>query len=74
MAEGKIHCPGVGDDTANLALMLLIVRYLLENDHMPSQGALFVANSCEEGLGKPQGLPADHGGITRGTNWLPYLL
>jgi len=55
MAEGKIHCPGVGDDTANLALMLLIVRYLLENDHMPSQGALFVANSCEEGLGNLKG-------------------
>ena len=30
MAEGKIHCPGVGDDTANLALMLLIIRRLLE--------------------------------------------
>ena len=55
MAEGRIHCPGVGDDTANLALMLLIIRRLLEEGRTPPKGALFVANSCEEGLGNLKG-------------------
>lgn len=50
-----IRCPGVGDDTASLTAMLLAVKYLIENGLKPEEGILFVANSCEEGLGNLKG-------------------
>ena len=53
--EDTFQCPGVGDDTANLAVMMLCARYFLQNDIAPKQGILFVANSCEEGLGNLKG-------------------
>ena len=51
----KIHCPGVGDDTASLVHLLLVVKYLLEYQIKPAKGMLFVCNSCEEGLGNLKG-------------------
>ena len=51
----KIHCPGVGDDTASLTVMLLMIKYCIENDLQPAKGYLFVCNSCEEGLGNLKG-------------------
>lgn len=51
----KIHCPGVGDDTASLTVMLLMVKYCLEKKLQPEKGYLFVCNSCEEGLGNLKG-------------------
>lgn len=51
----KIHCPGVGDDTASLAVLLLLAKYYVENDLKPAGGYLFVANSGEEGLGNLKG-------------------
>lgn len=56
---GKIACPGVGDDTANVAALLLVAKYLaekvgegaLESDY----GILLVCNSGEEGLGNLKG-------------------
>lgn len=51
----KLCCPGVGDDTANLACLLLTARYLIQSGKNPSCGILFVANSCEEGLGNLKG-------------------
>lgn len=52
----RIHCPGAGDDTASLAVMLLGVKYCIENEIKPEGGILFVANSCEEGLGNLKGI------------------
>ena len=52
---GKICCPGVGDDTASLAVMLLLAKYCVEHDIPPKGGFLFVANSGEEGLGNLKG-------------------
>ena len=49
-----IRCPGVGDDTASLAVMMLVAKYFSEND-VECDGVLFVANSCEEGLGNLKG-------------------
>lgn len=49
------YAPGVGDDTACLAVMLLIVKYIVQNNIKPKRGILFVANSCEEGLGNLKG-------------------
>ena len=51
----KIHCPGVGDDTASLVVMLCMAKYCVENDLRPAGGYLFVCNSCEEGLGNLKG-------------------
>ena len=49
----RLYCPGVGDDTANLAAMMLMASIL--KDLRPRCGVLFVANSCEEGLGNLKG-------------------
>ena len=56
--NGKILCPGAGDDTASLVAMLYTVKYFLENGKKASGGILFVANSCEEGLGNLRGTRA----------------
>ena len=53
--NGYMYSPGITDDTANLAVMMVCARYF--KDHFPadSNGILFVANSCEEGLGNLKG-------------------
>lgn len=51
----NILCPGVGDDTASLAVLLLLAKYCVEHDIQPKGGFLFVANSGEEGLGNLKG-------------------
>lgn len=56
--NGRLYCPGVGDDTTNLAAMLMLAAYLKENAYKPRCGVLFVANSCEEGLGNLKGCKA----------------
>ncbi|MBE5780945.1 MAG: M20/M25/M40 family metallo-hydrolase [Clostridiales bacterium] len=53
--DGRIHCPAVGDDTTNLAQMLFAIRYLIKTGKRPKGNVLFVANSCEEGLGNLKG-------------------
>ncbi len=55
----KLCCPGVGDDTANLAVLLLTARYILQKQLRPREGGvLIVANSGEEGLGNLKGTRA----------------
>lgn len=56
--EDTFQCPGVGDDTANLAVMMICARYFLQNDIPSKTGILFAANSCEEGLGNLKGCRA----------------
>ena len=53
--EERIYCPGVGDDTACVAAIMLTAKYFLENNISPKGGLLFVCNSCEEGLGNLAG-------------------
>lgn len=50
-----IHCPGVGDDTASLAVLMLVARYFARYN-VKTDGVLFVCNSCEEGLGNLKGV------------------
>ena len=50
-----LYAPGVGDDTANVALLMLIARYLCLNAYTCDRGCLIVFNSCEEGLGNLDG-------------------
>ncbi len=53
--EEKLRCPAVGDDTGNLAVFLHAVKYFLQSGRKGKTGILFVANSCEEGLGDLKG-------------------
>jgi len=54
--DGNIYAPGIGDDTAQLAILLLVTRFILEKGLKPKNGVLVVANSCEEGLGNLKGI------------------
>lgn len=51
-----IYCPGIGDDTACLNSLLTVVKYVLQNQLTTPCGVLFIANSCEEGLGNLKGI------------------
>lgn len=57
--DGKIFCPGVGDDTAHVVALLTVARYVAQTKRIPKDcGILFVANACEEGLGNLKGIKA----------------
>ena len=53
--ETRMYAPGVGDDTANLAGLLMAAKWLLANKPQLKRDVLIVANSCEEGLGNLRG-------------------
>ena len=53
--ETTIRCPGIGDDTSQLAQLLFASRYFVSHGIRPKTGFVFVANSCEEGLGNLAG-------------------
>ena len=55
--DGDImRCPGVGDNTANVAILMLLASYFTKSGMIPNQGILFVADSGEEGLGNLKGV------------------
>lgn len=63
--EGRICCPGVGDDTACLVCLLLVGKYIAERIDTPqwrqlrgadAPGLLLVCNAGEEGLGNLKGV------------------
>ncbi len=56
--DGRMHAPGVGDDTANLVVMLLCARDLWQQRSLLIRDVFAVANSCEEGLGNLDGSKA----------------
>ena len=54
--DGKILCPGVGDDTANVVALMMAAQYIAQNGLAPADGGvLIVINSGEEGLGNLKG-------------------
>lgn len=54
--DGKIYCPGVGDDTANAVALLTAAGYIAREKLVPKDcGVLLVINSGEEGLGNLKG-------------------
>ena len=54
--DGRISCPGVGDDTANVVAMLMTAGWIARRKLVPKGcGVLLVVNSCEEGLGNLKG-------------------
>ncbi len=52
----KVYCAGCGDDTASVAVLLFMAKYIIENNIMPENGVLIVCNSAEEGLGNLRGV------------------
>lgn len=56
--EEEIRCPGAGDDTASLAVLLMTAKFFIQHHIKPQNGILFVANSGEEGLGNLKGTRA----------------
>ncbi len=56
--EEKIYCPGVYDDTAEVAILLHTAVYFAKYGAKDKGGLLFVCNSCEEGLGNLKGTRA----------------
>ena len=56
VADGKIYCPGIGDDTANVVPLMMAAKYIAENKlQTKDRGLLLVINSGEEGLGNLKG-------------------
>lgn len=55
--EGNLmRCPGVGDNTANVAILMLLAAWFTQSGRVPKQGILFVTDSGEEGLGNLKGV------------------
>ena len=63
--NGRICCPGVGDDTASVVALMQAAKYIAEHHMKPREwGVLLVINSGEEGLGNLKGsrkIMADYG-------------
>ena len=54
--NGRIYCPGVGDDTANAVALMMAAKYIAQNRLAPKDcGILLVINAAEEGLGNLRG-------------------
>lgn len=54
--NGRINCPGIGDDTANLAALLMTAKYVAQNNPETKDcGVVFVCNAGEEGMGNLKG-------------------
>ncbi len=53
--EKTLAFPGVTDDVACLAVLMAGLKYLVDNKLTPKRKLMFVANSCEEGLGNLKG-------------------
>lgn len=54
--NGKIFCPGIGDNTANAAALLMAAKYIASHNPVPKEGGLLlVIDAGEEGLGNLKG-------------------
>jgi len=56
LEDGKIFCPGVGDDTACAVSLMMAAKYIAQSGLQSKEaGLLLVVNSGEEGLGNLKG-------------------
>lgn len=54
--DGRIHCPGIGDDTANAVALMMAAKFIAQHRLKPrGLGIVIVINSGEEGLGNLKG-------------------
>ena len=51
-----IYSPGIGDNTANLAVLLSVAKFVAQNKLKAPCGILFAANTGEEGQGNLKGI------------------
>lgn len=49
--EKNIYCPGIGDDTVAVAMLIAEIKKLIDENKKPKTNVIIVLNSCEEGLG-----------------------
>lgn len=57
--DGKLYCPGIGDNTANAAILMLCAKTLSDSGKELKHGGLkLVLNSGEEGFGNLKGCRA----------------
>lgn len=54
--DDKIYCPGIGDNSSSVIGMLGIIDAWRKSLYIPSCDVIFVADSCEEGLGDLRGI------------------
>ncbi len=55
--DGRIFCPGVGDDTACAAALMMAAKYIAQKGLKPKEGGLLIViDSGEEGLGNLKGI------------------
>ncbi len=54
--DGKLHAPGIGDNSANVGAMLFLARILRENRVSFPGKLIFAGNVGEEGLGDLRGI------------------
>ena len=52
---GRYLCPGIGDDTVAVAILMAVLKKLHDEGAQAAHKVLFVLNSCEEGLGNLRG-------------------
>ena len=50
-----IRCPGCGDDTVAVSMLMVSMKKLIEENKKPTKKIIFVLNACEEGLGNLKG-------------------
>ena len=55
-AQGRLHCPGICDDTRALAANLSVIRALRATGLTPVHDILVAGTVCEEGLGALNGM------------------
>ncbi|MBQ3068318.1 MAG: M20/M25/M40 family metallo-hydrolase [Clostridia bacterium] len=56
--EGRLYCPGIGDDTAHVAILLMCGQYLASQPLPKGVRFILAANTCEEGEGNLKGCRA----------------
>lgn len=56
--DANIYCPGSGDDTVCVAQLMSVMKWIKDTGMKPRCNAVFVFNSCEEGLGNLKGIRA----------------
>ncbi|MCL1915987.1 MAG: M20/M25/M40 family metallo-hydrolase [Desulfovibrionaceae bacterium] len=56
--DGRLYCPGIGDDTAGLALLLSVLRAVRQTGLKPVLSVMAGGTSGEEGEGDLRGLKA----------------
>ena len=53
--DGKMFCPGIGDNTASIAVMMVLAKFIKQNIDRFDHSFILSANSSEEGEGNLKG-------------------